>query len=314
MKEFCLRGYLPPSDVKNKADVMEWQEILGIKKDGMWGPKTMAAYESYTEEKVETDNVSRALKYKSRFHTDESVVLKMKQVESADLPVGTNKMVEFALQFDGGDTVLDHIDNAEKRLPYKDGLDFQSADCSSFIQSLYLLFFGIDIGSYTESQYRNYKHKVIPFKDRRPCDLIFWVSDTKKKKGRNVSHVALYIGDNKIIHTTSKSNPLRVESGDYWASNRVYCIRILSDEQYESLIVKPKIPDKIEVLKLTTPYIWGEKVEKLQKRLTQLGYGSEVGSADGVFGPKTRNGVIKWQKDNLVTGIVDEVTYNRLLA
>lgn len=314
MKEFCLKGYLPPSDVKSKADVMEWQEILGIKKDGMWGPKTMEAYESYTEEKVETDNVSRALKYKSRFKADESVILKMKQVESANLPAGTNKMVEFALQFDGEGTVLDHIDNAEKKLPYDDGLDFESADCSSFVQSLYLLFFGINIGSYTESQYRNYKHKVIPFKDRRSCDLIFWVSDSKKKKGRNVSHVALYIGDNKIIHTTSKSNPLRVQSDDYWASKRVCCIRILSDEQYENLIVKPKVNVAFKVLELTTPYMRGERVEMLQKRLTQLGYGSEVGGADGVFGPKTRNGVIRWQKDNLVTGIVDEVTYNRLLA
>ena len=52
----------------------------------------------------------------------------------------------------------------------------------------------------------------------------------------------------------------------------------------------------------------GEQVTKIQQRLAEFGY--DVGEVDGVFGSKTKNAVIKFQKDNGLTadGVVGSQT------
>ena len=58
----------------------------------------------------------------------------------------------------------------------------------------------------------------------------------------------------------------------------------------------------------------GEQVKILQNRLNELGY--SVGTADGIFGAKTRNAVIAFQKDNglAADGIVGQKTIEKLFA
>lgn len=150
-------------------------------------------------------------------------------------PKDTNLMVQFALQFDGRETIddLTEWDSAERRLPYGDArsLDYKS-DCSSFVENVYDIFFGFDIGTWTEAIWAKYKNNQVVYNNMRPCDLILW----NFKAGRNVSHVAMYIGDGKIIHTTSPGNPLRVDKVTYASSSRVGCVRILTNEQYNSLL------------------------------------------------------------------------------
>lgn len=56
----------------------------------------------------------------------------------------------------------------------------------------------------------------------------------------------------------------------------------------------------------------GEQVTKIQQRLAEFGY--DVGEVDGVFGSKTKNAVIKFQKDNGLTadGVVGSQTLEAL--
>ena len=59
----------------------------------------------------------------------------------------------------------------------------------------------------------------------------------------------------------------------------------------------------------------GEDVESLQSRLLDLGY-TEVGTADGSFGPKTEEAVRHFQGNNNLTvdGIVGPLTWDALFS
>ena len=256
------------------------------------------------------DLVKRAKAYVKKHPPDTGYTVKaMETVCAGKLDAGTNIMVQFALQFDGKETVEDQTqwDTPERRLPYGDArsLDARS-DCSSFVQNLYDLFFGINIGTWTEAQWKKYKSKQVDFKNLRPCDLIFW----NFKKGRNVSHVAMYIGNNKIIHTTSSGNPLRVEASSYSAKSRVGCVRILSDAQYNNLIYGGEVTEELPLLKLGSS---GSAVTKLQELLNAIGAGLKV---DGDFGKKTLAAVKDYQKKKglNVDGVVGKFTWDSLLS
>jgi len=228
----------------------------------------------------------------------------------AALQDGTNLLVQFALLFDGKKTPEQQIAFPnEKRLPYGDSRSLdKSSDCSSWVQNLFDLFFGINIGSWTEAQWKNLKSKTVAFKNLRPCDLIYW----NFKSGRTVSHCALYIGGGKIIHTTSKSNPLRVDSSGYSASKRVGCVRPLTNAQYDSLVYyKNDKGDDIGLKKGDA----GEPVEGLQRALVLLGYdlgdyGQNKDGIDAKFGSVTEAAVKAFQTDKglPVTGVVDSAT------
>lgn len=45
MASYYLSGYTPPSDVTSSDQVKALQQQLGVTADGIWGPKTQAAYE-----------------------------------------------------------------------------------------------------------------------------------------------------------------------------------------------------------------------------------------------------------------------------
>ncbi|MBQ9833310.1 MAG: hypothetical protein IJO48_06225 [Clostridia bacterium] len=46
MSKYYLVGYTPPADVTGPEKVKEYQKQLGVTIDGIWGPKTQAAYDS----------------------------------------------------------------------------------------------------------------------------------------------------------------------------------------------------------------------------------------------------------------------------
>lgn len=45
MAKYYLNGYTPPQDVTSPEKVKEYQKQLGVTVDGIWGPKTQAAYD-----------------------------------------------------------------------------------------------------------------------------------------------------------------------------------------------------------------------------------------------------------------------------
>lgn len=48
MASYSLAGYTPPAGVDSRQKVKEYQTRLGVAADGIWGPKTQAAYEAST--------------------------------------------------------------------------------------------------------------------------------------------------------------------------------------------------------------------------------------------------------------------------
>ena len=77
----------------------------------------------------------------------------------------------------------------------------------------------------------------------------------------------------------------------------------------------PTKPPLGRSLSLTTPNMTGQDVQWMQERLQELGY-SEVGTPDGLFGPKTDQAVRRFQSVNglVVDGIVGPITWARLYS
>ena len=75
---------------------------------------------------------------------------------------------------------------------------------------------------------------------------------------------------------------------------------------------RPSFLGASRVLKLTTPYMRGSDVYRVQSTLKELGY--DLGQLDGVYGKKTARAVKRFQKDQGLTvdGIVGEKTYAAL--
>lgn len=160
----------------------------------------------------------------------------MRAVLEADLPAGTNILVQFAMQFTGKEESTDyaHWDKPEIRLPYSNTYRYsldRSADCSSFWWAVYKIFFDIDIGTRTLVMYDKWHKKFIPWEQRRPGDIILY-----DFKGRNASHAAGYIGGGLIQHTTNPTDKMHIEADTYAAKNRVGVFRPISGEQCQSLI------------------------------------------------------------------------------
>jgi hypothetical protein len=77
----------------------------------------------------------------------------------------------------------------------------------------------------------------------------------------------------------------------------------------------PTIPPLTRTLRLASPYMTGDDVLMLQQRLLTLGY-TEVGTADGIFGPNTDEAVRIFQSRNglAVDGIVGQTTWNTIFS
>jgi hypothetical protein len=74
-----------------------------------------------------------------------------------------------------------------------------------------------------------------------------------------------------------------------------------------------EIPELTRTMKLTSPYMQGDDVMKLQTKLLARGY-TVIGTADGIFGKKTDTAVRQFQSDQglIVDGIVGAKTWKAL--
>jgi peptidoglycan hydrolase-like protein with peptidoglycan-binding domain len=235
----------------------------------------------------------------------------IRTVCGADLPEGTNILIQFALQFDGKETATDYIhwDKPEIRLPYSNTYRYsldQSADCSSFWWTIYKIFFNIDIGNRTLAMYDKWHKKFIPFKDIREGDLILY-----DFKGRNASHVVGYIGNDQILHTTNPTDKMHINTASTYAvKNRVGVFRPLSDEQYKSLLIV-KENNEIMINKDSDSKL----IAAFQTDLINTGNGGKMKlSLVGQWGTNTEDAIKEFQRTMKlpVTGVVDAWTMQKM--
>ncbi len=175
--------------------------------------------------------------------------------ERGEYPDGTNVLAQIALQFDGRETPEDLTDIGadEKRSPYGASFSLDGAmDCMDWYRNTILAAYGFNCGDSTQLAYNKNKGKQVPWEERRELDL--YLSKLSNKAGHpDATHAMMGIGKPKMLHTTSKSNPLRVEDDTkYSVGTRTGtgCFRILSDDQHNASIynraahmLKPQAPD-----------------------------------------------------------------------
>lgn len=82
----------------------------------------------------------------------------------------------------------------------------KGADCSGFTQSVFKKF-NIHIPRTSKEQAAG--GREIPLDDRKPGDLIFY------RKNKVINHVALYIGNNKVISAGSPKTGIRITEYNY---------------------------------------------------------------------------------------------------
>ncbi len=80
-------------------------------------------------------------------------------------------------------------------------------DCSGIVQAAYA-----SIGVYLphQSQLQYQATKQVPFSQARPGDLVFW------QQNGVIYHVAIYLGNNQIIHAAGYHKPLGIDSMYNW--------------------------------------------------------------------------------------------------
>ena len=95
----------------------------------------------------------------------------------------------------------------------------KGADCSGFVLSIFKNY-GVTLPHYSGAQADC--GTLITFEELQPGDLIFYNNDNGV-----IGHVAIYIGDSKIIHASSPSTGIKISRYDYRTPAKY--VRILKD-------------------------------------------------------------------------------------
>jgi probable lipoprotein NlpC len=109
-------------------------------------------------------------------------------------------------------------------VPYRyGGNDRNGVDCSGFTCRVFNDAINVQLPRDSRSQAEF--SKSISRSKLRPGDLVFFVN---KQGGNRINHVALYIGNNQIIHsTTSRGVVISNLDDNYWSSHFYCCGRVL---------------------------------------------------------------------------------------
>lgn len=111
------------------------------------------------------------------------------------------QLVDYALQFVG--------------CPYRAGGNdpHTGADCSGFIR--YVMQYGAGISMERSSCAQSAQGRTVSASQMRPGDLIFY------GKGSSVNHVAMYIGDGKVVHASTEKTGIKTSVWNYRVPLRI---------------------------------------------------------------------------------------------
>ena len=135
----------------------------------------------------------------------------------------------------------------------------------------------------------------------------------KSYNGYNYHHVGLYIGEGTVIEAKGTINGVvtsKVSTWNAWGELKGVDYSNTDSSDIEATNEEPVT----HLLKHTYPMMRGDDVRTLQESLNKLGY--NCGTVDGIFGDKTKAGVIAFQTAAgvKVDGIVGPVTRGALTA
>jgi cell wall-associated NlpC family hydrolase len=102
-------------------------------------------------------------------------------------------------------------------------------DCSGFTGYVFNEL-GIDLPRSSRDLYSWEKSKKIDDEELRAGDLVFF-----NTSGSGVSHVGIYIGNNKFAHAASKGVTITSLDESYYAKRYLGARRFLGDETYEKI-------------------------------------------------------------------------------
>ncbi len=142
--------------------------VFAVEKVNDWYKVTLGQEEGYI--------------YKAQIEESNLTDISSKDAED-DTYIG-NQVVEYAQQFLGNPYV------------YAGNSLTNGVDCSGFTTQI-MKKFGVSLSRSSRGQYASNGYQVAE-KDILPGDLVFYAAD-----GRNIDHVAIYAGDNQIIHANS---------------------------------------------------------------------------------------------------------------
>ena len=103
--------------------------------------------------------------------------------------------------------------------PYQFGapsFQIKTFDCSSFVQYVYGLH-GVTLPRTSRQQALT--GQQVSIKEMKRGDLLFFTTPKRKKNTgvQRIGHVAIYIGNNKMLHTSRKENKVSIANLDpYW--------------------------------------------------------------------------------------------------
>jgi len=139
---------------------------------------------------------------------------------ASSLDAKREKVVQTALSLKGKVQYVHWSQRQEKVAPYK-------TDCSGYTYLVYRLAnIGVQLVNRDDDDQAKVGQKVSWGNFKKGDLIFFWINPNNK---RDVGHVAIYMGDGKIIHNAGTKNDVIISdlNGSYWKSRFINARRVI---------------------------------------------------------------------------------------
>ena len=194
---FCMVSVFMPQAVL-ADDVLESGDLLTDGEDVSSGAVTELAEEiaKRTEKEVrKMQEVKAAAEEAAREAEEKRKAEEARKKAEEDRVAKRQEIVNYALQFEGNPYV------------YGGTSLTNGADCSGFVMSVFANF-GYELPRVAASQYMDSEKKDMS--EMETGDLVFYGDSPE-----GIYHVALYIGDGKVIHASTAETGIKISDYDY---------------------------------------------------------------------------------------------------
>jgi len=152
------------------------------------------------------------------------------QAPAADSDSGSAKSFLSGMAGKAGDVVVGALNMIGVRYRWGGNTPDSGLDCSGFVRYVFQDTLGLALPRRAEEMSR--MGEKVRVSDLKPGDLVFF--NTMR---RTFSHVGIYIGDNKFVHSPSTGSTIRVDDMDdgYWEKRFTGARRIETSYQGDDL-------------------------------------------------------------------------------